>query len=341
MSSDAAPDRDATPEQFVRRAELLADLGRYDDAAAELGYAISLEPTNREALTLLARVHLAAGRPAEALPAADAVVAGDATDLEAHSARAMALIDLRRFAEAAQEAEEILRLGPDDPEALCTGAALLSESRNGQRALNAAWRAVELAPDQAQTHLVLGLVAARLKQFQLAERAYREALELDPGLAEVHEDIGIVQLEQRRYAEALASLAEAAIARPPEAKGRNPVSYGLRTMLNFGAGYALLVPVLVGCAAASNTALARIQAVAMGIIGLGILGVIATRLPGRPTAILRPLMRADRALAVSVYAVIAGPWLVLLYSLVGSPWPLVAAVGAGFVALLANALAEH
>jgi tetratricopeptide (TPR) repeat protein len=364
VSSDAGPDRDATPERLVRRAGLLADLGRYDEAAADLGHAIAIEPANAPALTLLARVHLAADRPDAALAAADAALAADGTDLGALSTRAMALIDLGRFADAAEQAEEILRLGAEDAEALCAGAAALSESRNGQRALDAAWRAVELAPQAAQTHLVLALVATRLRQFQLAERAYREALELEPGLADAHSDVGVIALEQRRYAQALAELAEAAVAPPPEAKaidraapagppppapkvaraaftGPRASVEGVRSLLNWGAGYAIVVPVFVACAASGNPTIGRVQAVAMAVIGLGILGVLATRLPGRPGAVLRPMMRADRPLAVAVYAVAAGPFLILAHAFVGSPWPLVAAVGAGFVALLANAMAER
>jgi tetratricopeptide (TPR) repeat protein len=369
VSSDAGPDRDATPERLVRRAGLLADLGRYDEAAADLGHAIAIEPANAPALTLLARVHLAAARPDAALAAADASLAADGTELSALSTRAMALIDLGRFPEAAEQAEEILRLGAEDAEALCAGAAALSESRNGQRALDAAWRAVELAPQAAQTHLVLSLVATRLRQFSLAERAYREALELEPGLADAHEDVGVIALEQRRYAQALAELAEAAVAPPPEAKpadraepvyqappappappaartrapftGPRASVEGVRSLLNWGAGYAIVVPVFVACAASGNPTIGRVQAVAMAVIGLGILGVLATRLPGRPGTVLRPMMRVDRPLAVAVYAVAAGPFLILLHAFVGSPWPLVAAVGAGFVALLANAMAER
>jgi tetratricopeptide (TPR) repeat protein len=346
---------------------LLADLGRYDEAAADLGHAIAIEPANPPALTLLARVHLAAERPDAALVAVDASLAADGTDLTALSTRAMALIDLGRFAEAAEQAEEILRLGAEDAEALCAGAAALSESRNGQRALDAAWRAVELAPHAAQTHLVLSLVATRLRQFRLAERAYREALALEPGLADAHEDVGVIALEQRRYAQALAELAEAAVAQPPEAKAMDRTApaapaappppapkaaragfsgprasvEGVRSLLNWGAGYAIVVPVFVACAASGNPTIGRVQAVAMAVIGLGILGVLATRLPGRPGAVLRPMMRADRPLAIAVYAVAAGPFLILLHAFVGSPWPLVAAVGAGFVALLANAMAER
>jgi hypothetical protein len=115
----------------------------------------------------------------------------------------------------------------------------------------------------------------------------------------------------------------------------------LRSLLNYGAGYAIVVPVLVACAAAGDRVIGRVQAVAMGVVGLGMLGYFATRLPGRPAVVLPPLLRADRPLAAAVYLVAAGPPLVLSHAVVGSPWPLVAAVGAGCAALLANALAEH
>lgn len=363
VPSDATPDPDTTAEQFIGRAELLADLGRYDEAIAEIGFALALEPANRTARTLLARLHLAAGRPAEALAATDPLATSapkadltdpsgvqappedrTAVDIAILHARAMALIDLRRFAEAAELAETILRLGPENPDALTTGAAVLSQSRGGQAALNAAWRAVELAPDRADTHLVLGLVAARLAQFQLAERAYRKALELDPALGDVHHDIGIMQLEQRRYSEALASLAEAAAASGSGGSlpgAGSPVTRGVRALLRFGAGYAIIAPVLVACAGSGNSALGRIQAIAMAVIGLGLLGFMATRLPGRPLPVLRPLMSEDRWLAVAVWAVVAGPLLVLLYALVGSPWPLAVAVAAGFVTLFVVELAPN
>ncbi|WP_146765219.1 tetratricopeptide repeat protein, partial [Micromonospora saelicesensis] len=69
MSSDPAPDQSAA-DGYVQRAQLLAELGRYDEAAGELAYGLALQPDDVDALTMLARVHLAAGRPAEALTAA-------------------------------------------------------------------------------------------------------------------------------------------------------------------------------------------------------------------------------------------------------------------------------
>lgn len=171
MSSDATPEQ-SSADGYVQRAKLLAELGRYDEAAAEVSYAVALEPANAGALTLLSRLHLAAGRPAEALTAADAAIAAAPGIVAPLLARGMALADLERYAEAARTADEILAVGPDDAYAQRNAAAILAGSRNGQTALNAAWRGVQLAPEEPEAHLVLGLVAANMQMFDLAEQAY-------------------------------------------------------------------------------------------------------------------------------------------------------------------------
>jgi hypothetical protein len=61
---------------YLQRAELLADLGRCDDVVDELRSALALDPRDAVAPSLLASVHLAADRPAEALDAADAQTLG-------------------------------------------------------------------------------------------------------------------------------------------------------------------------------------------------------------------------------------------------------------------------
>ena len=178
MSSDAEQQPD--PAGYLQRAELLAELGRYDEAAAELSFALALDPGATDPTLMLARVHLSGGRPAEALAAAEAAAVGAPEPAPPLVLRGLALVDLRRFAEAAQVADQLLAVGPADAYAQRSGAAILAESHNGQPALNAAWRSVELDPRGAPNHLVLSLVTARLGLFDLAERAYREALRLDP-----------------------------------------------------------------------------------------------------------------------------------------------------------------
>jgi hypothetical protein len=201
---------ETTPEEYRQRALLLADLGRYDEAAGEIAAGLDAAPEEPNLLATLARIHLIAEQPGEALRAADRANAAAPAILHTLVVRAMALTDSRRYTEAAQVAVDILRNWPTDAYAQRTGAALLSESRNGQDALNAAWNGVRVAPAEAEAHLVLAVVAARLRLFDLAQRAYAEALDLDPAVGEAQRDAGIVRLERRRWAQSLESLADQA-----------------------------------------------------------------------------------------------------------------------------------
>jgi tetratricopeptide (TPR) repeat protein len=334
----------ASADQYIQRAELLADLGRYEDAAGELDPLVAAEPHNVRALTILARIRLAANQPAEAIVAADAAVTADPENLAALVARGMVLVELDRARDAADTAERILRLGPEDGYAQTSAAAILAEVRNGQRALDAAWRGVQLAPEDATAHLVLGLVSARMQLYDLAERGYREALRLDPELAAARDDVGIVRLEQRRYAEALEHLAEAAVMVPPVRGPDRAVGYGLRQVLHVGAGYALVAPIIAACVGAGadgGTVLWRATAMLLALFGFIGLGVFLAQLPGRVSELLPVLLRTDRRLAVATAAVVAAPCLILLYALVGSPWPLAAAIAAGAVALLSALVGDR
>ena len=332
VPSDAPSDRDATPDSYVQRAALLADLGRYDEAAGELADALALDPRHPGAYVTLANVHLTAEQPDEALQAADAAVATAPGDLAALVSRAMALTDLRRFAEAAAVAEEILRLGPADAYAQRSAAAVLADSRNGQVAIDAAWRAAQLAPRDPLAHLVLALVAGRLGRFELAERAYHEALQLDPTLAAAADEPGIVRLDRRRYAKALERVSETAVFQPipvfqpaPEPAAKRPVDR-LRPVVLFGAAHSLVTAVLVAFVAAAGGAGSRLLAGVLGGIGLLALGVLIGRLP-------RGDRFGGRAGLLATVAAAAGPCLTLLYALIGTPWPLVLAIVAAVAGL--------
>ncbi|GAA4456671.1 tetratricopeptide repeat protein [Phytohabitans houttuyneae] len=325
MPSDAPSDRDATPDSYVQRAALLADLGRYDEAAGELADALALDPQHPKVYSTLASVHLAAERPAESLQAADAAVAAAPGDVPALVTRAMALTDLRRFAEATAVAEEILRLGPADPFAQRSAAAVLADSRNGQTAMDAAWRAAQLAPRDPLAHLVLALVAGRLGRFELAERAYHEALELDPTLTDAANEPGIVRLDRRRYAQALERVSENAVFQPmptfqpaAEPAVKRPVER-VRPLVLFGATHSLVTAILVAFVSAAGGASSRLLAGVLGGIGLLALGVLVGRLP-------RGDRFGGRAGRLATLAVAAGPLLILLYAFIGTPWPLVLAI---------------
>lgn len=356
----AAPlDPETTPEEYRQRALLLADLGRYDEAAGEIAAGLAAAPDEPSLLATLARIHLVAEQPTEALVAAERAATADPTTITTLVVRAMALTDTRRYSEAAQVAGEILRHWPADAYAQRTGAALLSESRNGQDALNAAWNGVRVAPAEAEAHLVLAVVAARLRLFDLAQRAYAEALELDPAIGDAQRDLGIVRFERRRWARALEELADEATLPipvddvPPDPAGNGPdespppsgwagepevsrpsgpvlepssesagaIRYGVLV----GANGTLIAGAVAGLMTLASGGISRMWAGLIGVlIFVGIKIVLTRRLSEPLTAAVSRLRARDRALAVATYLAFAAPLFLLVYALLGSVIPLVA-----------------
>ncbi|MEV4536931.1 tetratricopeptide repeat protein [Asanoa sp. NPDC049518] len=306
---------DADPtEGHLRRAELLADLGHFDEAVAELDPRLAADPEDGVALALLAAIQLAAGRPALALAAAERAVAARPGEVSPQVTQGEALIQLRRFKEAAAVADRILDAGPDDPAAQLHGAAILGEARNGQRALDAAWQAVALAPQDAKAHLVLSGIAGRLELKEIAERARDEALRLDPGLASAGGELG-------RYA-----------VPPPQVRDLRPTpATAIGWLALYVGAFTVPVAMLAAVLHQVHPGTSRVVAVLLGLAGLGLVALFATRLPGSP----REMLRGDRASTVAGGATIAGPLSVIVYGAVGSPWAVAAALATTAVAAIA------
>ncbi|WP_239164751.1 hypothetical protein [Actinoplanes palleronii] len=350
----APMESDTTPEEHRQRALLLADLGRYDEATEEIAAGLSAAPDESALLATLARIHLAAEQPVEALAAADRAAGAEPGTLPALVVRAMALTDSRRFGEAAGIAGEILRTWPEDAYAQRTGAALLSESRNGQEALNAAWNGVRVAPAEAEAHLVLAVVAARLRLFDLAQRAYAEALDLDSAIGDAGLDVGVVRLERRRWARALEELAEEAslgAAPPPDASApegypveqtakpvppkwseppavsrpRKPVldvsaasGDAVLETIRYGANGTLVAAVITASMTLVSAGISRVWA---GLIGVLVFVAVVlwfrSRLSEPVGRVLSRLRSGDRWLAAALYLTFAAPLFLVAYAAVG------------------------
>ena len=337
---------ETTPEEYRQRALLMADLGRYDEAVGEIALGLAAAPDDAALLSTLARVHVVAEQPADALAAAERAVAAAPGTVEPLVVRAMALSDERRFGEAAQVAASILATWPADPYAQRTGAALLSEARNGQDALNAAWNGVRLTPTDAEAHLVLAVVAARLRLFDLAQRAYGEALDLDPAIGDAQRDVGVVRLERRRWALALEGLADAALPTPdpdaPEAPSTPPpaVTPPSRPVLDRSDAFALIfraavlyssngvliAAVLAAVMSSVSGGVARTWGGVIGVVVLVAFAVwLARMLPASFGTALREIRSSPRLVA-AVYAAALAPLGLVAFALVGGVVPVVFAM---------------
>ena len=351
MSSEptSQSEPETTPEEYRQRALLMADLGRYDEAVGEIALGLAAAPDDAALLSTLARVHVAAAQPADALAAAERAVAAAPGTVGPLVVRAMALSDERRFGEAAQIAASILAAWPADPYAQRTGAALLSEARNGQDALNAAWNGVRLTPADAEAHLVLAVVAARLRLFDLAQRAYGEALDLDAAIGDAQRDVGVVRLERHRWALALEGLADAAMpvpdpavpaapeppATPPPAitRPRGPVldrsaavAETFRQAVLYGSNGTLVAALLAAVMTIASTGVARAWGGVIGVVVVvAVMAWLTRQLPVPVGTALREI-RGSRRLAAAVYATALAPLGLVAFAVVGGVVPLVIAM---------------
>ena len=110
---------------------------------------------------------------------------------------------------------------------------------------------------------------------------------------------------------------------------RRVASDAVRQLIIYGGAYTIVAAVIVACLGASNGLAGRALGAVVAVVGGLLIWSYARRLP---TGRLRELMATDRPLALAVYATIAGPALILIYALVGTPWPLALAVLAGATA---------
>jgi len=324
---DAAGSEQDEARSYLQRAELLNDLGRYDEAIEEVRHALALNPEYADAHAMLALLQFHAKRYEEAIEPAEAALTIDPEHLAAHIVRGHALAALRRTEAALSAAEDLFRQDPESWLVNAEYAAILRQVRNGQPALDAAWRAVRLAPEEPRAHHVLALVAGDLGLTELAERARSEAARL--------------QLESKSADQDLGSLAGFSPGSNliDELHNSDPTDEVLRYMLlgtfgpvvQIGAGYAVLSPVLVACGG-PGTILSR--AVALVLVIAGVAGGLhlTRRLPGSVTAMVRKLGRVDVWLTRAVYAVAVAPLALLIYVLLPGPWPLALSVIAGLFA---------
>jgi tetratricopeptide (TPR) repeat protein len=191
-----------------RRAEHLADVGRFADAERIVRTALGQVPDNAELLTMLGYLLRMQGRHLDALTACDAAVASAPDRGDAHAQRAWILIDIHRPAEAITAATEAVRLGPHLADRHLTLAQALSQDNRVDEAREEAREALRLAPRSASALLTLAEIERLAGNPAAAGEATRQALAIDPSstrgrrmLAMLDADRGVVRQSMRTLAE--------------------------------------------------------------------------------------------------------------------------------------------
>ncbi|MFJ1538518.1 tetratricopeptide repeat protein [Micromonospora chalcea] len=367
MPSDAAPDQSAA-DGYLQRAHLLAELGRYDEGIGELTALLADEPGHLPALTMLARMHLAAGRPAEALavaetavtPVKDPVAADGETPAEPSAVERPAVEPPTAdgAAPTAAETSAADAAGAVLPVLVARGFALLDLER-WKPAAATADEILARGPGDAYAQRSAAAILSASRNGQAALDAAWRGVELAPEEPEAHLVLGLVavrlqlfDLAERAYREALRLDPELGEAGRDVGVARLERRRYAETLEQLTA----LADLPVARPDPVRTVDDGIRRLLLSVAGWSLLasllaGVLAPASSGasrlfavlavggvavllRRPATWRPGLREAmaRGLAVPVYAAAVAVVLLLGYALVGGPWPLAGAVTASVVA---------
>jgi tetratricopeptide (TPR) repeat protein len=161
------------------RAESLLQLGRVDEALADIDAALAADPASGEANALRAVVQIAKNDKAAALDTARKATGSAPTDYRAWLALSYAQqahFDLERSLASSRQA---LALQPDSGLLLARVAELLLSLGQLGDAMEVARRAVAADSDESHAHAILGFVYLSRIDIEAARKSYEMAIERD------------------------------------------------------------------------------------------------------------------------------------------------------------------
>jgi tetratricopeptide (TPR) repeat protein len=208
---------DDTIQDQLRRAGVLADTNRPEQALILLASVRAADPGSVRGHLLAARCLLALDRAGESLNAANQAASTAPDSPNAHIMRSRAYLRLGENDDAFAAAMTAIGLAPNAPDAhICAAYALASSGRTKQ-AFDHAHEAVRLAPNAAAPHVAHSYVAIAARKWREGETAARLALSLDPDSSAAMNNLGIALRHRRRPFAAVQSFARASRSDP---KGR-------------------------------------------------------------------------------------------------------------------------
>ncbi|MDB4964503.1 MAG: TonB-dependent receptor [Myxococcales bacterium] len=192
-----------------RRARLLLELGRADEALSEVRRVLASNPNDPEGLEIEGLCHLRRRDLPRALEVLGRAIAAAPDTPHPHYLYGFALREAGRSPEAEKPLGEALRRSPDEPVYLRALAELSSELGRHDEALVLARRAAEVAPERAANFVTLGFVASAARDKALARESYERAVAVDPSDPAAWNNLGCLELEAGRPLQAKARFREA------------------------------------------------------------------------------------------------------------------------------------
>ncbi|MEZ5402952.1 MAG: tetratricopeptide repeat protein [Bryobacteraceae bacterium] len=230
----------------LKRAEILFDQGKLDEAEAIYSAAAPEHPDSAFAWYGLGRVQAAKGETAKAAESLEKACAIYPQFGTAHYALSQALRKLGRNEEAQSHLEPYTRFKTWYPNAgdrylqdvLSLNISAVTFIRRGSTmeaagdlagAIEMHLKAIEADPRSAQAFANLISLYGRSGRNEDAASVYRSAVAIEPGHAEAHYNYGVLMFNQKRFAEGRKAFERALASNPNYAEAHNNLAFLLET----------------------------------------------------------------------------------------------------------------
>ena len=211
----------AGAEAHNNRGNALSILKQPDAAIAAFERAIAINPTYAEAFNNRGNVLRATGKPEAALESFERAIALRADFAEAHNNRGNALRDLNQYEAALASFDRALSLRPTFAEAFNNRGNTLVKMKRTTDAVADYERALQLKPEYGDALCNLGAAQRLLKRLPAALASYVEAIRLTPVDAKAHNGRGLVLADLAQLEAAIGAFDAALALNPKYAEAHN------------------------------------------------------------------------------------------------------------------------
>jgi tetratricopeptide (TPR) repeat protein len=211
-------------EGYNNLALIDADLGRFDQAAANFEQALRLKPHSADHLSNFGNVRKQQGRLDEAISLFRRALELNPRHALAYNNLGTALKAQGQFAEAQTAYEQSLALSPRYASAMTNLGNVLVKQNRFDEALEWLHRSLEIEPQNPLTINCLGAALSRMRRSDEALECFRRAIEFKPGYVEAYRNRGSQLYELGRFAEATAAFEQALALKPSQADAHFAIS---------------------------------------------------------------------------------------------------------------------
>ena len=192
--------------EFVRRGNVLLDVGRPGEAIAEFERALALAPDDADVLCYIALAFTMLKKPDRALEYVARAIAANPELEWAFRLKALAHLQKDQRSSAYKAATRAVQLDAENIDCLTMlGRCALSIERD-EEAKMLAGLIVQQAPEATSGHLLLGDVAESRSQLPDAALHFEKVLELDPSNVDALESLARIRKQHNKFGESVSLL---------------------------------------------------------------------------------------------------------------------------------------